>query len=155
MQVFYFSGISTLRMNDDEIESKFDNLVSTVSLGLGTQLLTRVPSVKNMGVLETLYLETNKITMIGPEDFKGANSLVVLTLGGNSIVSIATSAFTNLELFRVRPEEFNPTNADGTPYTNALGIRTFVYNVCGRDLALQETPTDLVILNIHHAASSH
>ena len=151
MQVFYFSGISTLRMNDDEIESKFDNLVSTVSLGLGTQLLTRVPSVKNMVNLRTLYLQVNKITMIGPEDFKGCNSLAVLTLGGNSIVSIATSAFTNLERFRVRPEEFNPTNADsflaesnqttkkGTPYTTNLGIRTFVSNVCGRDLALQET----------------
>ena len=125
MRNFYLSGTSTnkhLRMNDDELESKFDNLVSTVSLGLGTQLLTRVPSVKNMVNLETLYLETNKITMIGPEDFKGAISLLVLTLAGNSIVSVATSAFENLLLFRVRPEDFNPTNADGTPYTDGSGI---------------------------------
>ena len=143
MEVFYLSGLSTnkhLRMNETEIESKFDNLVSTRNLGLGTQLLTRVPSVKNMVNLETLYLETNKITMIGPEDFKGAKSLTVLTLGGNSIVSVAISAFANLLVFRVRPEDFNPTNADGTPYTNDQGIRTFVSNVCGRDLALQETP---------------
>ena len=96
--------------------------------------------MKNLENLQGYYLTFNRITMIAAGDFKGAKSLLVLALGGNRIVSIAPSAFTNLELFRVRPEEFNPTNADGTPYTNGLGIRTFVSNVCGRDLALQETP---------------
>ena len=127
-------------MTDDESESKFDNLVSAKEIQIRSQLLTRVPSMKNMENLQGYYLTFNRITMIAAGDFKGAKSLLVLMLGGNSIVSIATSAFTSLELFRVRPEEFNPTNADGTPFTNALGIRTFVSNACGRDLALQETP---------------
>ena len=127
-------------MTDDESESKFDNLVSAREIQLTSQLITRVPSMKNLENLQGYYLTFNRITMIAAGDFKGAKSLIILSLGGNSIVSIATSAFTNLELFRVRPEEFNPTNADGTPYTNAQGARTFVSNVCGRDLALQETP---------------
>ena len=139
-------------MTDDESESKFDNLVSARYIQLRSQLITRVPSMKNMENLQRYQLSFNKITMIAAGDFKGAKSLLTLNLGGNSIVSVAISAFTNLELFRVRPEEFNPTNADsfdpesnqttkkGTPWTNTLGIRTFVSNVCGRDLALQETP---------------
>ena len=118
------------RMNDEESESKFDRLVSTEYMELSTQLLTRVPSVKNMKRLATLNLDNNKITMIAPGDFKGAISLTLLTLGGNSIVSVAISAFTNLAVFRVRPEEFNPTNADGTPFTDGNKIGAFASNVC-------------------------
>ena len=137
----YMSGTyGLMRMNEQERESKFDSLVSAEYLDVSAQLLTRVPSMKNMKSLNTFYLANNKITMIAPGDFKGAIRLTVLTLGGNSIVSVASSAFTNLAVFRVLPEEFNPTNADGTPWTNAQGARTFVSNVCGRDLALQETP---------------
>ena len=108
---------SMLEMNEDESESKFDNLVSAEYMDLGSQLLTRVPSVKNMKRLTTLILEFNKITMISPDDFKGAISLTILTLGANSIVSAALSAFANLAVFRVLPEDFNPKNADGTPFT--------------------------------------
>ena len=112
-------------MTNEESESKFDNLVSAEYMSLGNHLLHRVPSVKNMQHLSTLDLVYNKITRIAPGDFKGAISMVLLNLGGNSIVSVALSAFTNLAAFRVRPEDFNPTNADGTPFTNANGLGTF------------------------------
>ena len=119
-------------MTDDESESKFDNLVSAREIQISSQLITRVPSMKNLENLQGYYLTFNRITMIAAGDFKGAKSLLILNLGGNRILSIATSAFTNLERFRVRPEEFNPTNADGTPHTNGQGIRTFVQCVWAR-----------------------
>ena len=36
-------------------------------------------------------------------------------------MSVALEAFGDLPAFRVLPEDFNPTNADGSPYTNAYG----------------------------------
>lgn len=53
-------------MDDDESATKFDNLGNARVLNLNANLLTRVPSVKNMGKLEELYLESNKITRIAP-----------------------------------------------------------------------------------------
>ena len=53
-------------MTDPEIEAKFDNLVSAYELILEGNLLTRVPSVKNMRSLRALWLESNKITRIAP-----------------------------------------------------------------------------------------
>ena len=130
MQQFYLGGPSgdtkaMLRMNEVERESKFDYLVSTEYMELSTQLLTRIPSMKNMKRLRSLLLQYNKITMIAPGDFKGADSLVVLALDGNSIVSVAISAFTNLAAMRVRPEEFKPKNDDGSNYKLPLGAGAF------------------------------
>ena len=55
-----------LHLTDDESETKFDNLVSATNLNLEANLLTRVPSLKNMRRLLTLYLESNKITRVAP-----------------------------------------------------------------------------------------
>ena len=53
-------------MTDEESETKFDQLVSTTDVNLEANLLTRVPSLKNMCKLEALWLESNKITRIAP-----------------------------------------------------------------------------------------
>ena len=53
-------------MDDGESERKFDGLVSTRYLFLEKNLLTRVPSLKNMRSLRALLLESNKITRITP-----------------------------------------------------------------------------------------
>jgi len=53
-------------MTDQESEKKFDGLVSAVDVGLEENLLTRVPSLKNMRSLKALWLESNKITRIAP-----------------------------------------------------------------------------------------
>ena len=76
-----------------------------------------------MRSLTTLYLAGNKITRIAPGDFAGAARLVVLTLGGNRIVSVAAQAFGNLDAFRVRPDDFSPT-AGGVAYRDAYGVGT-------------------------------
>jgi len=55
-----------LHMTDDESETKFNNLVNTIDLNFEANLLTRVPSLKNMRKLKALYLESNKITRIAP-----------------------------------------------------------------------------------------
>ena len=55
-----------LHMTDEESETKFDQLVSTTDVNLEANLLTRVPSLKNMGNLQALWLESNKITRIAP-----------------------------------------------------------------------------------------
>ena len=59
-------GGGLLQMTDHESETKFDNLVSVHDLILEGNLLTRVPSVKNMRSLRALWLESNKITRIAP-----------------------------------------------------------------------------------------
>ena len=53
-------------MTDDESETKFNNLVNATDLNLEANLLTRVPSLKNMRKLKALLLESNKITRIAP-----------------------------------------------------------------------------------------
>ena len=58
-------------------------------------------------------------------DFAGATQLVLLTLAGNQIVSVAVEAFANLKALQFKPEEFEPTKADGTPYRSAYGIGNF------------------------------
>ena len=55
-------------MKDDESAAKFDKLVSAVGIVLEKNLLTRVPSLKNMRSLRALWLESNKITRIAPGD---------------------------------------------------------------------------------------
>ena len=57
-------------------------------------------------------------------DFAGATQLVLLTLAGNRIVSVAAEAFANLKALQFKPEEFEPTNADGTPY-EVVGVGKF------------------------------
>jgi len=54
-------------------------------------------------------------------DFAGATALVMLTLAGNRIVSVAAEAFSNLKAMQFEPEDFEPTNSDGTNYTSAYG----------------------------------
>ena len=58
-------------------------------------------------------------------DFAGATQLVLLILAGNRIVSVAAEAFSNLKALQFTPEEFEPTNADGTPYRSSYGIGKF------------------------------
>ena len=111
-----------VHMNDTESETQFDGLVSVETMYVEGNLLTRVPSMKNMQNLTALWLASNQITAIFPGDFLGAQRLVMLTLGGNRITSVATEAFANLAAFQVKPSEFNPTNADGTPYTDGYGV---------------------------------
>ena len=111
-----------VHMNDTESETQFDGLVSVETIYVEGNLLTRVPSMKNMQNLRALQLEDNQITAIFPGDFRGAQRLVMLTLGGNRITSVATEAFANLAAFQVKPSEFNITNADGTPFMDAIGI---------------------------------
>jgi len=65
-------------------------------------------------------------------DFKGATKLVVLILAVNRIVSVAVEAFQNLKAFRVKPDHFNPTNADGSDYTNAIGVGAHLSHACAR-----------------------
>ena len=75
-----------------------------------------------MSRMQTLGLGSNKITMIAAGDLLGATSLVLFGISNNLIVSVAPEAFANLALFRVAPEAFNPTNADGSPVLPAYGI---------------------------------
>ena len=51
-------------MDDDEIATKFNALVSAAEVNLAVNLLTRIPSLKNMRSLRGLWVESNKITMI-------------------------------------------------------------------------------------------
>ena len=125
LKTFYSPSGGQLHMSDEESESKFDGLVSTEAVLLNDQSLTRVPSVKNMTSLVSLWLESNKITKIFPGDFVGATRLTVLTLGGNKIVSVAAAAFRNLAVFRVKPEELNLTNSDGTPFQDPYGVGAY------------------------------
>ena len=108
-----------LRLNDRESETKFDHLYSLRQLNLQSNFLTRVPSVKNMRSLQALYLGANRIASIQPGDFLGATRVALLTLGNNAIVSVAVEAFAHLTVFRVKPDEFDPKNDDGTPVLDA------------------------------------
>ena len=74
-------------------------------------------------------------------DFAGATQLVMLTLAGNRIVSVAAEAFANLKALQFKPEEFVPTNEDGTPYMNTYGLGTFDN---GALVQRAFTPKDLV-----------
>ena len=49
-------------MNDEESQTKFDSLVAMVEVVLEANLLTRIPSLKNMKRLTALLLAENKIT---------------------------------------------------------------------------------------------
>ena len=55
-------------------------------------------------------------------DFAGATALVMLSLAGNSIVSVAAEEFSNLQAMQLDPDDFNPTNANGTAYRNSYGF---------------------------------
>ena len=103
-------------------ESQFDGLVSVEFVTFETNHFPRVPGLRNMRSLRSLLLLSNKITMIAPGDFAGATRLVLLSLAGNSIVSVATEAFANLAATRVKPLEFDPKNADGSQFTTGVGI---------------------------------
>ena len=108
------------RMNDSESESKFDGLESVELMLFDNNHLTRVPSLKNMGALITLCMASNKIATIFPGDFAGATSLVVLTLNGNHITSVDSKAFSNLAVFRVLPDQFDPRTTDGKPFKDVV-----------------------------------
>ena len=91
--------------------------------------LTMVPSMKNMRRLTFITLAFNHITSILPGDFMGATRLVTLSLGGNTIVTVAASAFNNLHALRWTPDEFSLTldnyNNGSVPFMNAAGIGLF------------------------------
>ena len=111
-------------MDANESESKFDHLEKMDQMFLNGNQLNMVPSIKNMRMMQFLYLQANKITKIKPGDFAGAENLVLLGLAGNQIVSAAPEAFKNLVVFRVTREEFNPLNIDNTSvnrHTCAVG----------------------------------
>ena len=102
----YGARASLWHMNKSESESKFDGLVRVESIQVMSNALSMVPGTRNLGNLKKLILNNNQITEIAPGDFAGAVSLVLLTLGGNKITSVAAAAFTNLEAFRVTPEMY-------------------------------------------------
>ena len=121
LKVFYGqAGASGYGGDETELETAFDGLVSVDFLDVRGNSLTRVPSMKNLGMMTQCGLEQNAITMIAPGDFAGAVSLVALSLGGNDINSVAPEAFLNLAALTVLPEEFNPQK-DGKPYTSSIG----------------------------------
>ena len=122
LYAWMYRGRGQLHMSDQESESKFDNLVAVGTLALELRSLTRVPSVKNARSLTSLWLAANKISRIFPGDFAGATRLVMLSLGNNCIVSVATEAFANLVAFQVKPDDFRPTKADGTAWHDSFGI---------------------------------
>ena len=112
-------------MSKQESKNTFDGLVSVTDVYMEGGVLSRIPSIRKMRSLKVLSLDYNKITAVEPGDFAGAAQLVVLTMAGNQIVSVAAEAFRNLALYRVEPAVFRPTNANGTqPYQNAYGIGT-------------------------------
>ena len=121
---------------DSESETKFDYLVSVIEMWTDSNFLSRVPSVKNMRSMQTLSLQSNKITMIASEDFLGATQLLQLLLGNNLIISAAPNAFTNLASFRVAPEAFSLTNADGSPVLPSYGIGACPFGRSNAFLAL-------------------
>ena len=57
-------------------------------------------------------------------DFAGATKLVSLMMKGNRIVSVSVEAFGNLHALQFKPEDFKPTNADGSPYAISFGAGT-------------------------------
>ena len=57
-----------LAFDENESDTKFDHLTGAIEFGLDHNLLTRVPSVKNMRRLRWLGLDSNKITRIEPGD---------------------------------------------------------------------------------------
>ena len=119
-------------MDAQESESKFDHLEKIDQIELNGNLLEVVPSIKNMRTLQMLYLQANKITMIKPGDFAGAENLVILGLAGNRIVSAAPEAFRNLVLFRVTPDKFNPLEySDGTEYRMGYGVGVWKHTGLG------------------------
>lgn len=114
-----------LTLSDGESETKFDSLVKVGEMSLASNRLVRVPSMKNMARLRTLWLDDNEITRITAGDFVGLTRLVQLTLGGNSIVSVEAQAFANLAALQVTPGEFKPTKANGSSaYQDDYGIGT-------------------------------
>ena len=120
LQICYLFGPGggirgSVHFDDAESEAKFDGLTSVRALYVGSQSLTRIPSLKNMGKLLDLGLITNLITMVRPGDFKGATSLLTLRLVHNRITSVAAEAFGDLRALRFLPQDFNATNADGSP----------------------------------------
>ena len=109
-------------MDYEESEAKFDALVSMETLYLQGNLLSRVPSLKNMQSLLFISLAFNEITTIYAGDFAGATRLASLSLSGNAIVSVAAEAFHNLQAMRFTPEAYEPKKCNGDPYTNTIGI---------------------------------
>ena len=55
-------------------------------------------------------------------DFAGATALLLLSLGGNQIVSVAEEAFHHLRALQVTPDNFNPRNDDGTEFVFSFGM---------------------------------
>ena len=108
--------------NESESETKFNGLVSVTEMVLGSNSLRRIPSFKNMRSLVAVALESNKITMIAPGDFRGAVQLVHINLGNNRIVSAAAEGFANLARLQVKPAVFNPTDADNNPVKPLFGM---------------------------------
>merc|ERR1719272_2452595 len=111
-------------MNDTDSKTRFKGLVSATTLYFQSNSLTQIPSMDTMKSLEFITLAYNKITQVRPGDFMGADRLTMLSLAGNSIVSVAAEAFKNLAALRIRPEDFvEATNKDdGAPFTNAAGL---------------------------------
>jgi len=115
-----------LFMNEPESESKFDNLRSLKDMFVNGQSLTRLPSLKNLGSLEQLWISHNKLTEITAGAFKGTPRLLQINLQNNRITSVADGVFSDLTRLSVLPDGFAPTNADGAPWVSALGAGPWV-----------------------------
>ena len=128
-------------MDDQESETKFDALVKVEQIWLDSHSLTQVPSMKNMGELRSFKVPANKITRIVPGDFRGATQLVILSLAGNRITSVAPEAFSHLNAIRVLPNAFKPKNRDKSPFTDSRGTGSGSLSACVVCVLLQLSVT--------------
>ena len=107
----YANADGNWHMDAEESASKFDSLTSVALIIATDTQLSRIPSLKRLGMLNTLWLSNNKITRIGRGAFKGATQLLMLELGGNQITSVAAGAFAVLTAMRFTPDIFAKDNA--------------------------------------------
>ena len=113
-------------MNEAESQSKFDNVGTLQVIFANGQSMTRLPSLKNLGNLEQLWISHNKITEIAAGAFKGASRLIQINLQNNRITSVADGVFSDLTGLSVPADGFAPTNADGSLWTSSFGAGLWV-----------------------------
>ena len=121
-------GVFQWYMDDVESEAKFDHLMSVKTIAVHGNSLTRLPSLKNLWKMESLWISKNKITQIPQGAFKGASQLLHVELSNNRITSVAIGAFKDLARLNVLLNGFAPTvsDVDDTPWQEVFGDGTCV-----------------------------
>jgi len=111
-------------MDDDESNAKFDHLVLVDNIACHGNLLTQIPSVKNLQMLTALWLSDNKISRIQAGAFRGAARLLSLHLGGNHITFVAAGAFADLAALRVPQDQI-------APWYDSFGVGLWLHRGAG------------------------